>query len=490
VSETAGNTSIPVRLARPAQHEVTASYETRGMEAQDGCQKPDFVTSAGTLVWPAGSTEATVNLGVTDDDFAETDERLVLAVTAVSGAAAFSPGEVTVVIEDDDRTGLVDAAVEYGVTPGLPADQSSAVQQAFDAAARLGRGVVVVAPGDYEVQSTELAPGTTLSARGARWHRPAASPPTTVTLRVAHAGASNSLPTLVEGLTVDGRRDSQGAYQGMEQENAHLVSLASAVDQPGRLQATVDDVSVNSGTGDGVAVGPNSDAILCRIRGTDIWREFVSLHGGGSTLDMRDLAATASVGTSGMWLDGDIVGYQQTRTVQIDMQDVRLGTGDMEIEIADGSRIQATRLVMDAPPFRVLAPGSTVRIADSVIQLGIPSERHNHFDVPHDAEFTNSTIISSKIADETGTTPDTDVTFGAVTVHWQPDPQSPTVPGPHAVLFQGCRFQLAGNFKSTDTIYAIEESTGEGKVVVEASTLGSGFAAWFAPACAACQLAP
>jgi hypothetical protein len=490
VGETAGQTGIPVRLARPAQHEVTASYETRGIEAQDGCQKPDFVASTGTLVWPAGSTEAIVNLGVTDDDLAETDERLAIALAAVSGVAAFSPGEVTVVIEDDDRTGLVDAEVEYGVAPGLATDQSAAIQQAFDAAARLGRGVVVVAPGDYEVESTQLAPGTTLSARGAHWHRPAGSPPTTVTLRVAYAGASNSVPTLVEGLTVDGRRDSQGAYQNMEQQDAHLVSLGSAVDQPGRLQGTVDDVTVTFGTGDGVAVGPNSDVTLCRIRGTDLWREFVSLHGGGSTLDMRDLAATASVGTSGMWLDGDIVGYQQTRTVQIDMQDVRLGMGDIEIELRDGSRLQAVRLQMDAPPFRVLAPGSTVRIADSVIQLGIPSDRHNHFDVPHDVQFTNSTIISSKIADETGTTPDTDVTFGAVTVHWQPDAASPAVPGPHEVLFSGCRFQLAGNFKSTDTIYGVEEATGEGKVVVQGSTLGSGYAAWFAPACADCQLGP
>jgi hypothetical protein len=311
-----------------------------------------------------------------------------------------------------------------------------------------------------------------------------------VTLRILHAGGPNSLPTLIEGLTVDGRRDSQGAYQGLEQENAHLVSLGSAVDQPGRLQGAVEDVTVNSGTGDGVAVGPNSDVTLCRIRGTDLWREFVSLHGGGSTLDMRDLAATASVGTSGMWLDGFIVGYQDVRTVQIEMQDVRLGTGDLEIEIVDGSRLQAERLQMDAPPFRVLAPGSTVRIADSVIQLGIPSERHNHFDVPHDVQFANTTIIASKIADETATTPDTDVTYGAVTAHWQPDPDSAPVPGPHELLFSGCRFEVATNFKSTDTIYGVEEPTGEGKVVVEASTLGSGFAGWFAPACADCRLEP
>ena len=90
----------------------------------------------------------------------------------------------------------------------------------------LGRGVAVVSPGDYEISSVALPPGVTLSARGARFHRPALSGADVVTLRIEHGGAADSALSLLEGLVIDGRRDEQGAYRDHERENAHLVALS------------------------------------------------------------------------------------------------------------------------------------------------------------------------------------------------------------------------------------------------------------------------
>jgi hypothetical protein len=490
VRENAGTVSVPVRLAHALDQAVSASYQLRGVEAQDSCPEPDFIAAQATVTWEAGAPETTLDLSLNDDDYAETDETLELVLAPLSGVFGFSPAEIPVVIEDDDRTGLIQAEL-YGVTPGLASDQSAAIQRALDAGAAAGRGVVVFPPGDYEVVSAELAPGTTLSARGASWHRPPGAGAATVTLRVRHTGTTNSLPTLIEGLRVDGRRELQGAYRNLEQQNAHLIALSSAVDQPGRLQALVDDVNVSFGTGDGVAVGPNSDVQVCRLRGTDLWREFVSLHGGGSRLTLRDLEASASAGTSGMWLDGFILGYQNTRRVTVDMQDVKLGTGDIEIEIVDGSSLTVERLEMVSPPLRIWAPDSTVRISDSVLALGVPSERHNHFDVPHDLEVTGSTLVAHELIDETAGASEADRSFAAVSIHWQADLDVAPVPGPHRVLFQGCRFEVASNVESNDTVYAIQEPTAEGTVFVRGCTLGPGLAGWFFPGgCADCRLEP
>ena len=74
---------------------------------------------------------------------AETDERLKLVVDVVSGATLVGPREIEITIVDNDRDRLIQAS-DYGVTPTLDTDQSSALQAALDAAARGGgRGVGV-----------------------------------------------------------------------------------------------------------------------------------------------------------------------------------------------------------------------------------------------------------------------------------------------------------------------------------------------------------
>src|SRR5690606_38912577 len=115
------------------------------------------------------------------------------------------------------------------------------------------------------------------------------------------------------------------------------------------------------------------------VRAHDVWRDGVSLHGGGSTLRVRGLDATASSGTTGVYLEGHTTGYEGTRHVDVEIEDARLATGDIELDIAEDSRVVMRRVTMTAPPFRLLAPDSSVRVSDSVLQLGIPTERHNNW---------------------------------------------------------------------------------------------------------------
>src|SRR5258706_9657033 len=113
----------PLRLASPARERVAADFELRALEAQDACQVPDFAAARGTVEWAPGSIEASVEVWIGDDDLAETDERFAIDLTFRDGASGAA--ELDVVIDDDDRTALIDARAKFGVEPGTGRDSTA-----------------------------------------------------------------------------------------------------------------------------------------------------------------------------------------------------------------------------------------------------------------------------------------------------------------------------------------------------------------------------
>ena len=368
VREGSGVWRAPLRLASPARERVAADFELRALEAQDACQVPDFAAARGTVEWAPGSIEASVEVWIGDDDLAETDERFAIDLTWRVGATGAA--ELDVVIDDDDRTALIDARSQFGVEPGTTSDSTTAIQSALDAAAT-GRGVVIFEPGDYEVSSVVMSPGTTISAKGATWHRPASSPATTVTLRLRQ-DAATAAPVLVEGLAIDGRRDSQGEFRDYELGEAHLISMYPDPLLATQQRVSLEDLSLRDGTGDGVELGPNLDTIVCALRGTDVWRDLLNLRGGSSRLRMRDVDASGHEGTTGVWFGPSAPGHDGNLFFDLEAEDIRLATGDLEIDAHDGSQAVLRRITMTRPPLHITAPDATVRIYDSVLQVGIP----------------------------------------------------------------------------------------------------------------------
>lgn len=290
------------------------------------------------------------------------------------------------------ETALIDARASFGVEPNSTLDQSKPLQNALDEAAARGRGVVVLAPGDYEVTSVALHPGTTLSGPFAQLHRPARSAVDVKTLVIKHSGDLDSAPTLVEGISIDGRRALQGAYVGYERELANLVEVSGDPRTRGRLRLSLENLTMIAGTGDGISVGTNVDGRLCHVHGQDLWRDMLSVRGGDTKLRVRDLDANASEGKSGLWFDGGTRGFSGTRHLDIELEDLRLETGDVEIDVSDASRVTVERLVMTQAPFRLAAPGSSVRISDSVIVSGPRVPSNNYWGEFQDVEVRNSTL--------------------------------------------------------------------------------------------------
>lgn len=489
VAENSGASELQLRLSAASTEPVSVPYALRAVEAQSSCPTRDFAASSGTAVFAAGETLAHIPLLVVDDDLAETDESFFVDIGAPQGAIWDGPRSQPVVIEDDDRTRLIDAAVEFSVTPGDGEDSAAALQAALAAAGESGRGVVVVAPGDYEVSSLAVPPGTTLSARGAVFHRPPGVAPLTVTLRVAYSGDQNSMATLIEGASIDGRRDEQGEFRNYELQDANLVQISADSAAAGRARVTLEELSLYSGTGDGVAVRDNADATLCNITGYDLWHELLSVGGGNIQLAATNLSGSASEGTTGLWLGSAPTGYASSGVIDAELDDVMLGSGDLEVVLDGGSRLTARRLKMEQAPLRLVAPDARIRILDSVLMTGIPSQTRNYFRVPHDVEIRNSVVVLSERKDELAATVEEDrsLVFGAVS--FSLEPELPVVLGPHQLLFDECQFVLAPDIEATDTVSVLSVEPG-GSVLVRGSSYGPGIVGWFADPCDDCQLLP
>jgi hypothetical protein len=487
VREGTGVWRAPIRLATPAREAVSADFELRALEAQDTCQQPDFAAARGTVEWAPGSIEAGVEIWIDDDDLAETDERFAIDLQWRKGATGSA--ELDVVIDDDDRTALVDAS-GFGIEPGKGSDQSAAIQSALDTAAA-GRGVVVMAPGDYEVTSVSIAPGTTISAKGATWHRPPSSPADTITLRLRAGGASDHpSPVLIEGLSIDGRRDAQGEFRNYELGEAHLISIDPDPALVAQQRVSLEDTTLRDGTGDGVGLGPNVDAIVCGLHGTDVWRDLLSLRGGGSRLRARDVDASGHEGTTGVWFGPKTKGHDGTLFFDLEAEDIRLATGDLELDAHDGSRAVLRRITMTRPPLHVTAPDATVRISDSVLQVGIPVSRQNYWFVPHDVEVTRTTLSASIRIGESDELPTDAQTLILADVRWSLTEGDPPIPGEHRLVFDQCRFDAASDVRAIDTVYGVQSPGPGGSIVLRGGELGPRLAGWLAPNCVGCSIEP
>lgn len=481
VDEGAGVVELPLRLAQPTEQAFSLAYHWVGIDAQDDCQEPDFEAADGRVVWPAGTSETSVPIWVGDDGLAERDERLELRFEAV-GSSVAPLHKVEVVIADDDRSALLDAS-GLGVLPDSPGDQSVILQAALDRAGELGRAVVVMAPGDYEISSVALPPGTTLSAYGVRWHRPALSSADTVSLRIQHEGMSPSPPSLVEGLSIDGRREEQGPYRDHEREDAHLVELAGDSTLGSALHASFERLVLSSGTGSGLLVGPDSEVTVCGVSASELWRDALTLAGGETRLRLRNLDATATQGT-GLWLGARAPGFGGSYRIDVEAEDVSVGAGDVEIEVSDGSRVIVRRLTMTEPPFRLDASGGSVRIEDSVLALG-PPRAGRYWAVAHDVEVSRTTLVAFAPSDANAP-----ASSAALSVTSRSDSPGPASPGSGQLSFTDCRFERATSEPSGGAAFYAIQTDADTSVAVTSSELGAGFSDWFAPECSGCVLTP
>lgn len=103
VFENCGSFEVRVVRAGDLSGEIAVQYTTEDGTAEAGS---DYVTAQGTLVFRNGETEKTFTVQVIDDDVFEEDEHFYVRLTSPRGATIASPSTATVVILDDDHSGV------------------------------------------------------------------------------------------------------------------------------------------------------------------------------------------------------------------------------------------------------------------------------------------------------------------------------------------------------------------------------------------------
>ena len=112
VNELDGTASLTVSLSEPAGSDVSISWETINGSAAAGT---DFTGGTGTLNIPAGTTEATIQVTITNDDLPETDEEFEVRLSnPVNATLADNSATVTIRWNDVIVANWDEGATNFG----------------------------------------------------------------------------------------------------------------------------------------------------------------------------------------------------------------------------------------------------------------------------------------------------------------------------------------------------------------------------------------
>lgn len=265
-----------------------------------------------------GATSVNLPLTVVNDSFPELDETIVVTL---SNAVNVTLGNTSMVltIVDNDRTGIYDP-VSYGATANNSSnDDVAGIQAAINAAAAgAGKGVVrfgtsgtynVIGDGQTTMISVPQDKGIAIIGYGAEVKRKGAS-----ACIGAHNGgnkcgnrifgspetynsASDSLPSIYAGLTVNGDRQNLGGpWDDWQSEQAHSIFVGgpswrqdgNGTHARGRTVWYFEDIVTKNSPADGVSLFSKVDVTAWNIRSTDDFRGGLVATGGNSKLRIKN----------------------------------------------------------------------------------------------------------------------------------------------------------------------------------------------------------
>jgi hypothetical protein len=502
--ETATSTSIAVRLNAESEQVVEATYTVTDLSAtgHDACGTRDYTLASGSLRFEPGQTVGLLELRQLDDDVYELDEVLTIELTSATGAVL---GELTThehTILDDDRQLLVDVKADFGAIGDGATDDTAAIQAAIDRASLSSAAVVFWPSGVYRVSSLELYPAINYFGYGATLLQAPGQPGDAQLLTLSYAGDDDSPLTLVQGLTLDGNREAQGPYDDWEFQESELLNAAGAPNRSGRLRVVAEDVTFKDTGGSGLLLGTNTDAVLCQIVGDDVFTDVFKLAGGSSRLSARHVVGDGTVGTTGIAIAPQQPGYQDSQTVEVFLEQVDLATGDLEIDIRDGSSLVASTVTMSDSPFFLRAVRSEVVISDSTLFIGAPGLRYNRIVAPNSVTLRNSDLYLTERVERSVTQAEQDQTLTLLNVTWN-DVNYVFDEGEtggsvekltdQELLVEGCRFHLADDVDVEDTTYvagSVDSQDATNRIEIVDGVVDTGYSAVFAPSCTSCSMSP
>lgn len=221
--------------------------------------------------------------------------------------------------------------------------------------------------GTFTVESVNIMPNTKIIGADTRLVRP---PNRTkfsrmfTTSKYKHARDTDSSDHIYfSGLILDGNMSQQGAYREHQLEHQALIFLSADNRFAGKQRVLIEKCKFQNGAGDAVHVYTNVSATIRDCEAKDVFRGAVTITGGHSRVIVERLKAGGSVHVTGVDIEVDGPGYNDSYYVDVTMTDVEVD-GDFDIGVRKG-RFIGRNIVCHNGPYHFLATDGTIEINDS-----------------------------------------------------------------------------------------------------------------------------
>jgi hypothetical protein len=456
-----GTAEIGVHLVNPSTEPVRVTVKVvSGTATGQGCPPGgaaalhgsgrDFEIPNEVLTFAPGQSRQTIRVASFDDDRPEADETVDLVLALEDGSQEAPGTRHRLVITDDDRTALVEVVTDFGAAGDGVTDDTVAIQGALDAAARAGRGVVVLPPREYLASRLLLPPGITVEGYGAvlKRHPPRAGYGSFIKAR--YSGDTDAPPTVVRGLTLDGQAPPAGPPGQVRMGKQALLYLGADAKRPGRMPVILEDFRVRNGVSRGIEIGTNVLTTLLRSDAEDVSNGAVHLVGGNSRLEVCNLSARQSVRgrPTGLFINLREPGYRQGLRASIAIDGVRIVGGAFSVTAPSGSEIVVNDVDVDGPLFLRL-PDSTATITRSRFRGGAFGLERNRIICPG-----RLTIEASELAAVRSARAKAGSRFAAALVQWAYGPCG-KAGRQQSLLLKDVTFRAEGAFEPDDVVNVV-----------------------------------
>jgi hypothetical protein len=267
-----------------------------------------------------------------------------------------------------------------------------------------------------------------------------------------HPWLSNvdSPPVVFRGLVLDGNRQNQGPYTGYELEHAALIFLygaGGASAMKGRLRAIVADCTFLDSPADGLSVHTNVQVQASNCTAVDCFRGGLTFTGGYTVAQIDNFVGRGETHPSGLQFEIDGGGYGGSLAIHAVVNGAQMD-GNFDCGLGRGSTFVASDIVCHRPVFNLYAPGSRVRISNSLFAVGTANGVSNRIVFPGDTTLTGCRFTVT----EAGNAAEADGTLAALHVAWNISGTSETG---QRLRLVNCVFDVEADVEPADTLYAV-----------------------------------
>lgn len=309
-------------------------------------------------------------------------------------------------------------------------EHTKGFQTAFDSAIQSGVHKIYIPKGVYFLDKVNIYPGLEIYGDGRGQ---------TILKKVPNARKFSRMFTIqkqlittkdtlyIHDLEFDGSRDQQGPYKKHQLEHQAIIFLGAINKSSEVLNVKIHNCYFHDGVGDAIHLHKNINANIYDCEAKDVFRGGVTLTGGNSILNIRNFKAWGEELDTGIDIEVDAKGFNNSRKVDVHIDDIYLG-GDFDIGSPHGGSIYINNATCKSPPVRI-SGGPTI-IENSTFNCGYTKSCYINF--PKDLIFNkcifNVGLKGKKIGYQS-----------AFNIFWS---KSKKKPKDLSLTFEGCQFNL------------------------------------------------